>query len=249
MNPLNRRHALALLTASAFIASIASAWAASTTGSGKPASETRSVASFQAISLHGAIDLVVRQGQRESAQVRADDNLLPLVRTVVEDIGGTPTLRIDIKPGESMRSKTPIVVTVEVLRLTALASAGSGDVIIEALKTPSLALSLLGSSDAKLSQIDTDKLRIGIAGSGDVQASGRAAQLDISIAGSGDVQTRELAADAVTISIAGSGDARVSAQKTIGVSIAGSGDVEYGGGATLTGSRIAGSGSVRTRKP
>ena len=247
MNPLKRRHALALLATTALVASIASAWAASTTGSGKPASEARSVGSFQAISLHGAIDLVVRQGPRESVQVRADDNLLPLVRTAVEEIGGTPTLRIDTQPGESMRSKTPIVVTVEVPRLTALASFGSGDVIVEALKTPSLTLSLSGSSDAKLRQLDTDKLRIGIAGSGDVQASGRAAQLDISITGSGDVQSRELAANDVAISIAGSGDARVSAQRTISVSIAGSGDVEYSGGATLASSRIAGSGSVRQR--
>jgi Putative auto-transporter adhesin, head GIN domain len=249
MNPLKRRHALALLAATALVASVASAWATSTTGSGNPASEARNVGSFQAISLHGAIDLVVRQGPRESVQVRADDNLLPLVRAVVEDIGGTPTLRIDTQPGESMRSRTPIVVTVEVQRLMSLASSGSGDVIVEALKTPSLMLSLSGSSDAKLRRIETDKLRIGITGSGDVQASGRAAQLDISIAGSGDVQTRELAANEVAISIAGSGDARVSAQKTISVSIAGSGDVEYGGGATLASSRIAGSGSVRLRKP
>ena len=54
-------------------------------------------------------------------------------------------------------------------------------------------------------------------------------------------------ADDVDISSAGSGDAGVQANKTLSVSIAGSGDVEYSGAATITHSRIAGSGSMRQR--
>jgi Putative auto-transporter adhesin, head GIN domain len=69
----------------------------------------------------------------------------------------------------------------------------------------------------------------------------------LSIAGSGDVRTRELAADDVSISIAGSGNASVQANKTLAISVAGSGDVEYGGPATITKSRLAGSGSIRQR--
>jgi Putative auto-transporter adhesin, head GIN domain len=88
---------------------------------------------------------------------------------------------------------------------------------------------------------------VAITGSGDVQASGKSGKLSVSISGSGDVRTRELVADDVGISIAGSGNASVQANKTIAVSIAGSGDVEYVSAATITRSRIAGSGSVRQR--
>lgn len=222
---------------------------AATTGSGVVATETRSVSGFQAIALRGGIDLVVRQGSREALVVRADDNLLPLVETVVEGLADARTLRIQFKPGESLRTRTPVVVTVDVLTLKALASSGSGDITVEALKTPALKLSISGSSDARLRQLDTEQLTIAVAGSGDVQASGRAAKLDISIAGSGDVQTRDLAAADVSVAIAGSGDASVNAQKTLSVSIAGSGDVEYGGGATLARRSVAGSGSLRQRQP
>jgi hypothetical protein len=246
MTQPSRRLCLALLATTTFIGA---AQAATTTGSGRAASETRSVSGFQAISMRGDIDVIVRQANTEGVRVRADDNVLPLVQTVVEGSGDARTLRIQYKPGESVRNKTPVVVTVDVVKLSAVASAGSGDLSVEALKTPALALSLAGSSDAKLRQLDTEQLSIHIAGSGDVQASGRAAKLDISIAGSGDVQTRELVAGDVSVSIAGSGDASVTAQKTLGVAIAGSGDVEYGGAATLAKSSIVGSGTVRKRQP
>ena len=248
-----RRRTLTLVTSGA-LTTIAlmlapAAARATTVGSGKAATENRAVSSFQTISLRGSIDVVVHQGNSESVTVRADDNILPLVQTVVEGTGDTRTLRIQFKSGESVRTNTQVVVTVHVVKLEAIASSGSGDITIEALKTPTLTMSISGSSDAALKQLDTERLSISIAGSGDVKASGRAARLEVSIAGSGDVRTRELLAGDVSVSIAGSGDASVTAQRTISVAIAGSGDVEYGGGAVLAKRSIAGSGSVRQRQP
>lgn len=247
--PHARRRPFASIALGACIAAALPAAYAATTGSGQASSESRSVGSFQAITLRGAIDLVVRQGASESVTVRGDDNLLPSVQTVVEGSGDARSLRIQIKPGESLRSKTPIVVTVDVVRLDALASAGSGNITLEALRTPALSLSISGSSNAKLQQLDTDRLRIDIAGNGDVQASGRAARLDIAIAGSGDVRTRDLNAAEVSVAIAGSGDASVTAQKTLSVSIAGSGDVDYAGAASQVSKSIVGSGTLRARQP
>jgi hypothetical protein len=220
---------------------------AATTGSGKAATESRELGGFAAITLRGDMDLVVRQGTREAVQVTADDNLLPLLQTVVEGSGDHRTLVIQWPRGESIRTRAKTVVTVDVVKLMALASSGSGDIVAQALKTPALALSISGSSDARLSALDSDDLRVAISGSGDVQASGKAARFSVSIAGSGDVRARDLAADDVTISIAGSGDASVQANKTLAVSIAGSGDVDYAGAANVTRSRIAGSGSLRQR--
>ena len=222
---------------------------AMTTGSGHATSETRVATGFQSISLRGGIHLIVRQGTSEGVTVRADDNVLPLVQTLVEGSGDARTLRVQFKPGESLRTKTQVLVTVDVVKLSSVASSGAGDITVEALKTPGLTLSIAGSSNAQLRQLDTELLSISITGSGDVQASGRASRLDVSIAGSGDVRTRDLVAADVSVSIAGSGDASVTAQKTISIAIAGSGDVEYGGNAALVKRSIAGSGSVRQRQP
>ncbi len=239
-----RRHAFAWMAALALAPAVAA-----TTGSGNAVTESRTVSGFKAIALRGAIDLVVRQAGREGVQVHADDNVAPLVQTVVEGSGDARTLRIQFKAGESLRTKTPVVVTVDVVNLSAVASSGSGDVRIEALATPALTLGIAGSSNATLEQLATEQLSIRIAGSGDVQVRGRTSRLDVSIAGSGDVQARELAAGDVNVSISGSGDASLTAQKTLSVAIAGSGDVEYGGGATLIRNSVVGSGSVRQRQP
>ncbi len=247
--PRTRRHVVASIALGVCIATALPAADAATTGSGQARSESRNVGSFQAITLRGAIDLVVRQGGSEAVSVRGDDNILPLVQTVVEGSGNERSLRIQIKPGESLRTKTPIVVTIDVVKLNALASAGSGSITLEALRMPALSLSISGASNAKLQQLDTDRLRIDIDGSGDIQASGRAARLDIAIAGSGDVRTRDLVAAEVSVAIAGSGNASVTAQKSLSVSIAGSGDVDYAGGASQVSKSIVGSGTLRTRQP
>lgn len=228
-------------------------------GSGTPVTETRTVAAFDGIALSGSLDLVVRQGAQQSVQVQADDNLLPLLETVVEPArNGGSTLKVRWKReggwGGSWNSgwnrvqpRTKVLVTVVVPTLTSVAVAGSGDVRVETLNTPSFQLSLSGSGDARLQGLNTEDLSVRVSGSGDVAGQGSATRLKISIAGSGDVRLAEMRSDEVSVSIAGSGDAAVNAQKALSVSIAGSGDVSYTGEPQVK-SSVAGSGSVR-RKP
>jgi Putative auto-transporter adhesin, head GIN domain len=188
----------------------------------------------------------VRQGAQQQVQLQGDDNLLPLLETTVESGKLGPTLLVRFKRGESIRHRSPLLITVVVPRLSGVSSAGSGDVRVEPFKTPSLQLSLSGSGDASLDGLNTDELGIRISGSSDVKATGAATRLAISIAGSGNVKLAELKSDEVSVSIAGSGDADLQAQKTLDVRIAGSGDVNYTGNATLK-SKVAGSGSVNRR--
>jgi len=220
---------------------------AATEGSGKVVSETRAVSDFDAIAQSGDIDILVRQGAREGVQIQAEDNLLPLIETVVEQRSAGRTLMIRFRKGENIRSHKPVKVTVDVIHLTSVATAGSGDVVVEALKTPSLRLALSGASDAKLQGLTTEHFEIHISGSGDVAARGSATQLKLSIAGSGDADLADLTADDVSVRIAGSGDAKVTANKALSVSVAGSGDVSYGGAATAVKTSVAGSGSIQRR--
>ena len=214
------------------------------TGSGTVVSQARTVADFQGIQVNGPFKVIVRQTGRESVEVRTDDNLLPLLETVVVPATtGGRTLQIRWKRGETIRTRSEAAVTVEVAQLTSLASQGSGELVVESLKTPRLSLSLSGSGDARLEAVTTDRLELRIAGSGDVRAAGQAEQLKVSVAGSGDIRALDLKAAEVAVSIAGSGDVAVHAHRTLDVQIAGSGDVVYRGGAVLT-SRVAGSGSV-----
>ena len=229
------------------------AHAANVQGSGNSATEMRTLDAFEAVALSGAMDLVVRQGAQQSVQVQADDNLLPLLETVVESGRNGNTLKVRWKREsgwgsgwQNIQTRNKVVITVVVPKLSAVAIAGSGDVRVETFSTPSLQLSLSGSGDARLDGLTTDELGVRVSGSGDVTGKGSAAKVKVSIAGSGDVRLSEMRADEVSVSIAGSGDAAVNAQKALSVSIAGSGDVTYVGDAQVK-SSVAGSGSVRRK--
>jgi hypothetical protein len=216
---------------------------AATTGSGRTATEMRSLPAFEAIAVAGSIDLRVRQGTTQTVEVSADDNLLPLLETVVEPTTRGATLRVRWKGSESITTRSRAAVDVVVPQLRSLAGAGAGDIRVDGFDTPALQISLAGSGDVKLVRLSTGELAIDISGSGSVEGSGQATRLKIGIAGSGDVELADLRADEVSIRSAGSGDAEVQAQKTLDVSIAGSGDVSYRGDAVVRQS-VMGSGSV-----
>ena len=249
--PLRRLASALLLAASSALAAFAAAppaaLAASTVvGSGTAATQTRQPGDFSAIAVGGGIDLHVRQAAASQLTLTADDNLLPLIETVVAEGRHGRTLRIGFARGQSIRPRTDVTVTVDVVQLRAIASAGSGDVRVGRLDTPSLELTLAGSSDAQLDGLRTDALTVSISGSGDLKASGSAARVELSISGSSDAELDALEADVVEISIAGSGDATVHARQSLKVGVAGSGEVRYRGSPQVT-SSIAGSGSVRSR--
>ncbi|MBT9486358.1 MAG: DUF2807 domain-containing protein [Rubrivivax sp.] len=243
MSTLARR---ALLITAA-LSVISCAHAQTVTGSGRSVTETRTVSGFEAVQLEASMKLVLRQGTQEAVQVQADDNLVPLIETLVETRGSLPTLVVRWKRNTSIRSQQALVVTVDAVRVRALSASGSGSIEAATLKTDRLRLNVAGSGDVQVKELAADDVEASIAGSGDVKAGGRAARVKVSIAGSGDADLSNLNADDVKVSIAGSGDAKVSADQALSVSIAGSGDVRYGGKVTAVKTSIVGSGDVRRR--
>jgi len=214
----------------------------SVSGSGKIQSDARAITGFQSISLKTSAKLVLRQGSREGVEVRADDNILPLIETRVVD----GTLEIRNRDGSRYSTKTTPVITIDLIKLGGLSVSGSGDISGDGLKSPALKVAVSGSGDIRLNKLAVDELAIKISGSGDVHFNGRAGKLGIAVAGSGDVDTAGLESDDVEVAISGSGSASVNARKTLAVSIAGSGDVVYSGEAVPKTS-IAGIGSVKKK--
>ena len=216
------------------------AFGGSVAGSGKIKAETRSVSGFTGVALSLDASVQIQQGGAESVTVEADDNLLPLIETVVE--GGV--LKIRPAARNSSFSSRHLKIIVRAKTIDRLSIAGGGDIFAETLKAATLNASIAGAGDLRIKSLEADALGVKIAGSGDFEAAGRTASLHASIAGSGDVKAARLEARDVEVSIAGSGDAAVWARDSLKVKVAGSGDVTYYGDAALTNS-IAGSGSIK----
>ncbi len=190
-------------------------------GSGKMKTESRKLGSFSTIDSRGSIDIDVSVGQAQTVAVTADDNLLSIVETKIENGN------LVIRPTKSYNSKKGILVRITVPALKTVSLSGSGDATVRGISGSAFALSVKGSGDAKL--------------------SGSTQKFEGSIAGSGDIDAISLNADTVEVSVKGSGDAAVCAIRSLQASVMGSGDVTYKGSPKVQKS-VLGSGSVEPAK-
>ena len=248
MNTSRRLFALGLVAAAVFSGS-AQAWSWSinserVNGNGDIATEARATGAFDAVSLTGGFNVVIRQGPANKVEVKADRNLLAVIETRVVEGSKGRTLEISPKKGVNVHSSTNPSFIIEMPDLRGVSVAGSGTVKVEAMKTGGVEAAIAGSGDIRFANLDAERLAMKVSGSGDIVAAGRCGNASVSIAGSGDVKAAELVAEEVKVSIAGSGDAQVNATRKLSVSIAGSGDVKYAGSPEIS-SSIAGSGKVR----
>lgn len=241
------RHRLHILLCLAAALAAPLATAETIVGSGRLATETRDVAAFTGISLGISGHVEVRQGEKEALTVTADDNVLPLIETVVEHNRLVIRWR-ERKGSNTLTMKDGPRIAVTVRTLESIAVGGSGSVSAASLKTGNLKVSIGGSGNVQIAGLVAADLVTDIGGSGDFVASGRADSLSASIAGSGAVKAGKLEAARVKVSIAGSGDAAVWARESLSVSVAGSGDVKYYGDPAVTRSMV-GSGSIRRLGP
>ncbi len=212
-------------------------------GNGNIKKESREVGSYTAISSAGSWDIMIAYGTKKSIEIEGDDNLLPYIETEVVE----GTLKIKSKKYYNLSSRRKIIIHVNVITLTGVALAGSGDIIGTGNFTNDgkTTFSLAGSGNINVGFKNVEKLNVSIAGSGNVNLKGNAEEVNVSIAGSGDANCEDVVANDLKISIAGSGSAKVQANKSLKASIAGSGDVYYKGTATNIKKSVLGSGKVR----
>src|SRR5258708_6420102 len=117
-------------------------------GSGNTMTETRAVSGFDQVSVSGAGELTLAQGDQESLTIEADDNLLPLIRSDVQ--GGHLSIgpqNVNLRPTRTIRYQ------VTVKHLSALHLSGSVRAEAGALKTKRLTLGISGSGRIIIAQL------------------------------------------------------------------------------------------------
>ena len=172
--------------------------------------------------------------------MQGDDNIVPLITTEIQG----DTLVVSTQAGTSLRTRQPVVVSVQFVQLKSAELRGSGDLNLSGVQGERFEAALAGSGDLRIAQAQLGQLHASVAGSGDLTAQGQAGEVRYTVAGSGDLHAAGLVAQRGSVSVAGSGDARVHATESLAVSIAGSGDVWVSGQPPRLTQSIAGSGDV-----
>ena len=188
-------------------------------GSGVVLTEQRNVTGFSEVWLAGSGDVRVDVGPADSVTVEAEDNLLPLLETRVDN----GRLTLGTKRNVNISPTRPIRYLVTTNDLTAIGVSGSGKFFVNG--------------------VDTRQLTTSISGSGSAILSGRADEARLSISGSGNYDASGLACRTAEVSISGSGGATVNASDRVSAHISGSGSVRYLGRPAVE-QHVSGSGSV-----
>ncbi len=189
-------------------------------GSGVAASERRTVAGFDEVSLVGGMEVELATGEAAPIELTADDNILPLV--VTEVVNG----RLEVSTKEPVRPKTTIKLKLQAPTLKAVVLSGAASIAARDLRGEQVSFELMGAAK--------------------VNASGRVERLTIKAEGAAAVWADGLEADHVEVEITGAGEAEVHAVQTLKVSMTGAGAVRYRGDPKIEKS-IAGVGVLKKK--
>ena len=209
-------------------------------GSGNVKSQTREVSDFHAIEVNYPAEVIVSQGKAVSIKVEAEDNLLPGLKTEVQN----GTLNIFYKSGGKNVNPTQAVkITIVVKNLDDIQFSSAGILTVNGLKTDKLNFGLDGAGKVTINDINTKSLKLNLNGAGSLSATGKADSLELNISGFGGFEGQDLHSQTANVNISGAGSATVWVSNTLDASVSGAGSVNYYGSATVT-KTVSGVGSV-----
>ncbi len=176
-----------------------------TAGSGSIVSEERDAGLFSGISAGIPGDVFVTQGTVQSLRVEADDNIISLVETVVEN----GLLTVGMTDSGPYRNIT-INIYASMTDITRLELAGAGNI-------------------ETTSPIQTDEITCLISGAGDITLSGTARRQTAEITGAGNIRNSGLVSETCSATISGVGECEVNVTGQLDAVIPGVGTITYFG--------------------
>lgn len=190
-------------------------------GNGRVKTENRNIGEFTKVDASGAYSIKIKVGESPSIRIKAEENLLPLIRTKVKG----NTLVIDTKKNLSPRKELLIEITTN--ELTSIECSGANDIEVVG--------------------IDTDKFEVDLSGAGSIVLDGKTDKFYGDLSGAGSINAKGLIANKVYISVSGAANAVVYAKEFLDASVSGVGSVDYYGDPQNTKTNVSGVGSI-TRK-
>jgi Putative auto-transporter adhesin, head GIN domain len=172
-------------------------------GSGQSLSEGRPIQDVRQIEMSGVGTLILKQSSEESLTVRADDNILPLLKSEVHD----GKLTLSLTNNTTIQTKTPIEYTVEVRSLENL--------------------ELLGATVAKVTALNGSTLVVSLSGASQATLQGKVTSLELSASGASGIDAAELICQTGKVEVSGASHATVHAQEKLDASASGASKVTY----------------------
>lgn len=214
-------------------------------GSGNVQTEKRHPGAFETISLDlPPADIIIQQGEEETVEIEAEDNLIPQIST--ELVSGRLTVK-NKEPdwNDRVNPSKPVKLTITAKNLKEIDfSAGVGSLEVNDLQSDRLKMVLSGGAQVRLNGIQVDLLDSVLSGAGDIQASGTADEIKLILSGLGNFNAIDLKSNKANIELSGMGGATVRVEEELTATITGAGSVIYVGSPHVK-QNVTGAGSVQ----
>lgn len=209
-------------------------------GSGNVVKERRQTGNFKGISAGGAFTVEIRTGSNTEVVVEADDNIIGMIETEVED----DILHIDTKDGTSLND-VHLVVYVTAPEINSINSSGAATIkAIGQLKSDrKITLDVSGAAHLTAS-VDAPEVSAEVSGAGNMEVSGNTRDYSAEVHGSGNLHSGDLKSENTTVDASGAGNAWVHSSVSLKAEASGAGNVHYKGGGNVT-VNTSGAGNVR----
>jgi hypothetical protein len=179
-------------------------------GSGNLQHETRVVPPFTGVSVSSGIRAEVQIGPQH-VDVEADDNVLPIIETVVED----GMLVVRFKQHGWLRTESAIVVHVSAPSITALEASGGSGIRADVASAEDLSIESSGGGEVQVHHVAVKTLRAQVSGGGGLQLDGRADEVKLQLSGGARCKGQELQARDLRIRASGGSTARLAVSDSI----------------------------------
>ena len=189
-------------------------------GDGVITTEERPISEFSKLVVTGGYEIEWSRG-KPAFTISADQNLLPLVETVVSG----NTLQIDSKEELAPTKGIKII----------LSSATLADV------------QLNGGISFKASQIFRHDLRLHSTGASEISVDGSVTNLEVNLTGASKLNAKSLKTQVATLSLIGASEADVNVTDSLKVSVIGASSLTYSGNPKSVEKNIVGAGTIQNR--
>ena len=175
-------------------------------GSGNVVSDVREVGDFHGLDVGGIFKVEVIVGREANVEVRADDNLLPLITTDVR--GGV----LHIESERRIKSRNDILVRVTTTDLDNLDVSGAANVNVAGVRGDELSVDASGASHIKI--------------------AGQTSNVKIDVSGASKIDADDLAAVDANVDASGAANVGVNVSGTLTADLSGASKVVYSGSPT-----------------
>jgi hypothetical protein len=213
----------------------------SITGNGHVVKQNRDVAEFTGLKVGSGIDVFLTQGDNQSLEVEADENLQDWIKTDVT--GGVLHIHTD----KSIRfAKTKkVYVTCKTLDRIEISSAGNVTGTTP-FKMDKLDIEMSSAGDLRF-EVEANEIGISISSAGNAYLKGKTNSLKADLSSAGDLNAFDLEAKKGDVTVSSAGDARVFVTEEARFHASSAGDIDYKGDPSIKEIQTSSAGSVNKK--